>query len=173
MAKTRQQKEQSLEQLSAALQKSKSAVFANFQGLKVKDSEELRKICRNQNITYTAIKKTLLQRILTDLKLDVDTGTFSGGVAVVLGIEDEVAPAKLLADFAKKHESVTFFGGILEGRFLAAQEVISLSKVPTKQELLGRLVGSINAPVSGFVNVLAGNLRNLVGVLNNIKESKA
>ena len=173
MAKTKQQKEQTLQDLTSALQNAKSAVFANFQGLKVTESDELRSLCRAQHISCVASKKTLLKKALSNLKLEVDTKSFGGGVAVMLDNADEVAPAKLVAEFAKKHEVVALFGGLLEGTYLGLDEITALSKVPGKQELLGRLIGSINAPVSGFVNVLAGNLRNLVGVLNNIKQSKA
>jgi large subunit ribosomal protein L10 len=67
---------------------------------------------------------------------------------------------------------VAIYGGILEGKLVDAAVVKSLASLPGKDELLGRLVGSINAPVSGFVNALAANLRNLVGVLNNIREAK-
>lgn len=172
MAKTRQIKEQTLKSLTEGLKNSKSAVFANFQGLKVTDSEELRKKCRELNIDYIASKKTLLKNALKDLNLEVDTKSFEGGVAVVLGKEDEVAPAQVIAKFAKKHEVVSVFGGILEGKFIDSSKVIELSNLPSKQELLAKLVGTINAPVSGFVNVLAGNLRGLVTVLNAIKDTK-
>src|SRR3989344_5537658 len=125
MAKTKQQKEQSLQVLVDGIKNSKSVVFANFQGLKVLESEELRSICREQNITYVASKKTLLKKALTDA-----------------------------------------------GKYIDTVKVTELSQLPNKQQMLGQLVGTLNAPISGFVNVLAGNLRGLVNVLNGIKESK-
>lgn len=172
MAKTRQQKEQALVNLTDDLKNSKSAVFANFQGLKVKDSEELRQKCRESNISYIASKKTLLRNALKDLKLDVDTKNFEGGVAVILGKEDEVAPAQIIANFAKKHEIVSIFGGILEGNFIDSKKVNELAKLPNKEQMLAKVVATINAPISGFVNVLAGNIRNLANVLNAIKDTK-
>jgi len=143
MAKTKQQKEQNIQTLVDGIKNAKSVVFANFQGLKVTESEELRAICRKQNISYIASKKTLLKKALTDAGFEVDTKAFKGGVAVVFGYEDEVAAAQTIADYANKHQ------------------------------LLGQLVGTLNAPISGFVNVLAGNIRGLVNVLNGIKEAKA
>jgi len=172
MAKTRQEKEQSLKNLVEDLKSSKSAVFANFQGLKVSESEDLRQKCRDSKIKYVASKKTLLKNALKDLDLDVDTKSFEGGVAIALGIEDEVTPAKIIADFAKGNELVTIFGGILEGKFMDANKIKELSNLPSKQELLAKVVGTINAPISGFVNVLAGNMRNLVNVLNAVKDTK-
>jgi len=173
MPKTKQQKEQAIENLVADLKNAKSVVFANFQGLKVVESEELRKLCREQNIQYIATKKTLLKRALADAGYDVDTKAFEGGIATIFGIEDEVAPAQIVANFAKDHEASAVFGGILEGSFIDAAKVTELSKLPSKQQLLAQLVGTLNAPVSGFVNVLAGNLRGLVNVLNAVKEAKA
>lgn len=173
MAKTKQQKEQAVQDLIDCLQNSKSTVFANFQGLKVSESEDLRKKCREQNVGFIASKKTFLQRALEKTGLDIDTKIFKGGVAVVCGREDEVAPSQIIAKFAKDHEVMTIFGGILEGKFIEESKIKELSKLPSKQELYAKLVGTINGPVSGFVNVLAGNLRGLVNVLNGIKEQKA
>ena len=172
MAKTKQQKEESLNLLTENIKTAKSAVFANFQGLKVVESEELRAKCRENNVSYTATKKTLIGRALADAGYDVDAKAFEGGVAAVLGRDDEVVPAQIIANFAKGHEVVEIFGGILEGKFIDAAKVNELSKLPSKQQLLGQLVGTLNAPVSGFVNVLAGNLRGLANVLNGIKEAK-
>lgn len=172
MAKTKQQKEATINELAEGIKSAKSLVFANFQGLKVKESEELRKLCRQQNIGYLVAKKTLLKKALTQAGIEADVESFEGGVSTVFGREDEVAPAQILADFAKKHEIVKLFGGVLEGAFIDSAKVNALAKLPSKQQLLGQLVGTLNAPISGFVNVLAGNLRGLVNVLNSIKESK-
>jgi len=172
MPKTKQQKEEAVKMLSDNIKNAKSVVFANFQGLKVKESEELRQKCREQNIGIVASKKTLVKKALADAGFDVDTKSFEGGVSALFGLEDEVAPAQVVNNFAKDHKVVSFFGGVLEGNFIDAAKVTELSKLPSKQELYAKLVGSINAPVSGFVNVLAGNIRNLVSVLNNIKEAK-
>ena len=173
MAKTRQQKEEAVNNLVDGMKNAKAVVFANFQGLKVSESEELRGQCREQNIDYVATKKTLLQRALGDAGFDTNAKDFSGGVAAVFGNEDEVAPAQVISKFAKDHEVVEVFGGILEGNYIDAAKVNELSQLPSKQELLAKMVGSINAPVSGFVNVLAGNLRGLVNVLNAVKDAKA
>ncbi len=173
MAKTKQQKEDAIKLLVDNIKNAKSVVFANFQGLKVSESEELRQKCREQNIGIVASKKTLVRKALADAGFDVDTKSFEGGVSALFGLEDEIAPAQVVNNFAKDHKVVSFFGGVLEGNFIDAAKVTELSKLPSKQELYAKLVGSINSPVSGFVNVLAGNIRNLVSVLNNIKEAKA
>lgn len=172
MAKTRQQKEVVLSDLSERISAAKSIVFADVQGLKAKDSEALRGECRTQGVGFVFGKKTLMKKALAERGIDVDTKSFGGAVSALFGLTDEVLPAQLIATFAKKHEVVKIFGGVLEGAFIDANKVKALSALPSKQELLGRLVGSINAPVSGFVNVLAGNLRGLVTVLSAIKDKK-
>lgn len=173
MAKTKQQKQEAMEKLSEGIKSAKSVVFANFQGLKVSEMEELRATCREQDITCVAVKKTLVKRALMDAGMDVETESFGGGIAAFFGNTDEVAPAQIVSKYAKTHEIVTIFGGVLEGQYIDDQKVKALSALPSKQELLGKLVGTLNAPVSGFVNVLAGNLRGLATVLNAIKDQKA
>lgn len=174
MAKTRQEKQTMVSDLTDKVKNAKSMVFVNFAGLKVKEVEELRKSCRAENVEYLVAKKTLM-------KIAFDEAGISGGnprelnqsVATVFGYDDEVAPARIVQTFAKDHEALQTVGGVLEGSFVGSEKVIELSKLPSRDELLAKVVGSINAPVSGFVNVLAGNLRGLVGVLNAIKESKS
>jgi len=81
-------------------------------------------------------------------------------------------PARVLNKFAQANEAMEIFGGILENSFIEVDRVKALASLPSRLELLGRTVGAIKAPVSGFVNVLAGNLRGLVYALQAIKESK-
>jgi len=172
MPKSKQQKAKVVDSLSLGLKDSKGAVFANFQGLKVTDFEALRKQAREEKVVVQVAKKTLVKRVFDDLGVSADPTAFGGGVVTLTGA-DETAAARIVSKFAKDHEMVTIFGGILEGKFIDTASVKNLAALPTKHQLLGQLVGTLNAPVSGFVNVLAGNLRNLVNVLNNIKEAKA
>lgn len=173
MPKTKKQKQETVGSLTEGLKKAKAAVFANFQGLTVAAFEELRKIARKENVSVSAAKKTLVKRAMEEAGIGgADPKAFSGGVAVFLGYGDEVSPAKIVNTFAKDHEMVAIHGGVLEGKFIVPSEVKFLASLPGKTELLSKMVGSLNAPISGFVNVLAGNLRGLVSVLNNIREKK-
>ena len=173
MAKTRQQKEQSVALLTEQMKTAKGVVLANFQGLTVSEAEELRSQCREAGISVLASKKTLVKRALAEAGHDVDTNAFEGGVAVFVSTEDEVAPAQVVAKFAKNHERVTLFGGLLEKKFISGAEVSALSKLPSKEQLLGQLVGLFNAPVSGLANVMAANLRGFVTVLEATGKQKA
>lgn len=174
MPKSKLQKQETVQSLGEGLKSAKAVVFANFQGLKVSEAEELRRECRKNNITVIAAKKTLVKRACEDMGLkDVNPKVFAGGVATFMALGDEISAARIVNTFAKTHEILQIFGGVFEGKFIDVTSVKSLANLPSKQELLSRLVGSLNAPVSGFVNVLAGNLRGLVGVLNNIAKAKS
>ena len=173
MPKSKQQKVTTVSSLVKGLKDGKAAVFANFQGLTVADSESLRRECRAQGVDVLVVKKTLVKRACDEAGFEnVNPTSFTGGIATFISKTDEVSPAKIVSNFAKTHEVVTVFGGILEGKFLNKEEVEALSKLPSKTELYGRLVGSLNAPISGFVNVMAGNLRGLVTVLKAIGDKK-
>jgi len=174
MPKTKEQKKQIVGDLADKLANFKSAVFTDYKGLTVAEAQELRKQCKEQNAEYLVAKKTLIQLALDKAGIkDVDVKNMEGNIALVLGFEDEVAPAKISANFAKDHESLKLLGGIMENQYIDFAKVEALSKIPSKAELLAKLVGSLNSPISGFVNVLAGNLRGLVSVLNAIKEQKS
>lgn len=177
MAKTKEQKQEIVTVLKDKLSRAKSVVFTKFEGLTVVKNEDLRKSLRESSSEYYVAKKTLLGMAFKDYA-GFSPREFEGKVAAIFGYEDEVAPAKVVSDFRKKlsedeKNKITFLGGILEGKFISMEEVISLSQLPGREELYAKLVGSLNAPISGFVNVLAGNLKGLVNVLKAIEEKKA
>lgn len=173
MPKTRSEKEKTVTTLAEKLGKMRSVIFANYEGLTVAEIQDLRKELKKEGVDYSVVKKTLLKIALKEAGKDIDPKTISGNFGTAISYEDEVAPARIMASFAKKHEALKMVAGILEDRLIPAEKVNALAKLPSKQELLAKLVGSINAPISGFVNVLAGNLRGLVNVLNAIKDNKA
>lgn len=174
MAKTKVQKQVILRDLEAKLAKSKAVVFAKFNGFGVAQNEELRNKLRGENSEYYVAKKTLLTKALNGAGInDFNTKASDGQMAVIFGYGDEVTPAKTLAEFVKSSEGkIEFAGGILEGRVIGKSEVAALATLPSREELYAKIVGSINAPVSGFVNALAGNLRNIVYVLKAIEGKK-
>ncbi|MFH1662194.1 MAG: 50S ribosomal protein L10 [Candidatus Falkowbacteria bacterium] len=174
MAKTKLQKQEIIRNLVEKLNKSKSAIFVNFKGLGVKDNEELRNKLREENSEYYVAKKTLIDLAVKESGVkDANSRDFDGQVAAIFGYEDEVAPAKIVDEFNKSRENkLNFAGGILEGNFISNDKVSELAKLPSKQELYAKVVGSLNAPISGFVNALSGNLRNLVYVLKAIESKK-
>lgn len=174
MPKTKTKKQEIFTNLKDQLAKMKAAVFVNFSGIPVKEINSLRVQCRDEQIDYTVVKKSLFKKVLAETgHQDVDVKKFNGEIAALFGFADEVAPAKLVKKFAKDHNKMNVLGGILEGGFIDDAKVTALAKLPARPELLAKMVGSIAAPLSGLVNVLQGNLRGLVNVLNAVKEKKA
>jgi large subunit ribosomal protein L10 len=173
MAKSKQQKEDAVKALQEIISNAKSAVIANHEGLTVNDSQLLREKCKEESVEFIAVKKTLLKLALEASGVnDADVKSMEGSLAIAISQEDEVAPAKILKEFSKTHEQVSFQGGVLEGSLISIEELTKLANLPSKQELLAKVVGSMKSPITGFVNVLSGNLRGLVCVLNAIKENK-
>lgn len=169
---TRTKKEQLVKNLAEKLKESKAVVFSDFKGLKVKDMMALRKELQNAGVYFEVMKKTLITVALKDAGIDMNAKDMEGQIAIAVSSGDEVAAAKIIAKLTKANENLKVAGGILGEKIISAQEVHALAKLPSKEELLSRLVGSLNAPVSGFVNVLAGNLRGLVNVLKAISDTK-
>jgi len=175
MPKNKIQKQEILRNLSEKFKKSKSVVFAGFNALTVKDNEKLRDQLRQENSEYYVAKKTLMNIAFKDQIDELNVRSLDGKLAAIFSYGDEVAPAKILANFRKdkdKEARIFFLGGILENKLLSKSEIEAVSMLPSKQELYARLVGTMNAPISGFVNALAGNLKNLVYVLKAIEEKK-
>ncbi|MDO9231611.1 MAG: 50S ribosomal protein L10 [bacterium] len=169
---TRLQKEELVKSLAQKLKDSKAVVFSDFKGLAVKDMTVLRNELREKGIDFKVLKKTLISIALKDAGIEMDLKKMEGQIAIAVSQGDEVEAAKIIAKMAKVNENLKIAGGILGKKILGAEEVMALSKLPSKDELLAKLVGTLNAPVSGFVNVLAGNLRGLVQVLKAVNEVK-
>ncbi len=180
MAKTKEQKKEILDNLADKIKRAKSIIFTRFNGLGVKENEDLRKQLKTENSEYYAVKKTLLSLAFKDHQIEgFDIKNFEGRIAAVFNFEDEAIPVKIIDKFKSAHEEkLDFVGGILAGtelareKFITAQELSILAKLPSRQELYAQIVGSISAPISGIVNSLAGNLKNLVYVLKAVEESK-
>ena len=171
---TKQQKIELVKGLSEKIKASKSAVFVDYKGLKVKDSTDLKKSLRKAGVEYVVVRKTLLDIALKNAGIEgASIKALDGQIALSLSNTDEISGAKIIDTFSKTNENVKMLGGVLGLQVMNADEVKALAKIPSKEELLAKLVSTLNAPVSGFVNVLAGNLRGLVQVLNAIKEQKA
>ncbi|MFH1047971.1 MAG: 50S ribosomal protein L10 [Patescibacteria group bacterium] len=173
MAKTRQQKEAEVQDVLDGLKEAKSIVIADLSPLKVSKSTELRQKAKLQNVVVRGTKKTLLKRASKDVGLELDETALGGSIMLLMGRGDEVAPARLIAELRKEYKELTIQGGVLEGRWMTSQQVLALSQLPSRDELIAKAVGSIAAPLSGLVNVLQGNLRNLVYALNAIKDVKS
>lgn len=179
MARSKQSKHDIVGSLQEKLKQSKSAVFVSVKGLKVSEVSDFRRKCRDAQTEVYVVKKTLLKRALHEYNItDVDPKKFEGEVGVVFGYGDEVSNTKVVADFSKKHEALTVLAGCmfsapLGAQYLDALSVKHLAQLPSRQELLGSLVGTLANPMRGFVGVLQGTTRSLVYALNAIAQQKS
>lgn len=173
MAKTREQKEQTVTELTTAFKASKLAVLTDYRGLNVPAISELRSNLREVGVSYTVAKNTLVKLALAAAEKNVDdTSVFAGPVGIAFGA-DEVEAARIVYEFAKTNDALEILGAIDEdGRVLTKEEVMALAKLPSREQLLGQVVGTIAAPLSGFVRVLNGNVSGLVYALSAIAEKK-
>ena len=174
MQQTKQQKETLVSDVTKKIKDSKALVFANFKGVSVKDITAIRRELRKSGSSWQVLKKTLLNIALKDAGVSVDARTLEGQVGVAFS-HDEVAAAKVIADFQKANKDVTLSieGGALGSKSLSANEVKALAKLPSQDELRGMLVGTLQAPIAGFVRTLSANLSGLMQVLKAIEEKKA
>ncbi len=122
-------------------------------------------------IDYKVAKKSLIDLAFKKVKQDIDISEIAGSLGLAFSYADSILPVKIIFKFAKEHKNLKIVGGIIENKFLTFEEIRALSMIPSKEELLAKLVWSIKGPVSGFVNALAGNIRNLIGVLSAIKNN--
>jgi len=169
MAITRQKKEAQVAELAELLGAAKLTAFAQYQGLTVKELQALRRAARESDVAIKVVKNRLVRVALGQVEAlkSVDTAALEGQLLYAIGATDEVAPAQVLAKFAKDHEALKLIGGIdATGVLLGETDVKALASLPTKDQLRAQLVGTIAAPLSGFVNVLAGNVRGVLNVLN-------
>ncbi|MCP6719354.1 MAG: 50S ribosomal protein L10 [Patescibacteria group bacterium] len=170
MAKTKEQKKKTLEELKEKINRQKAIVFVDFAGLKVRDMFDLRKRLKKVDSQLKVAKKTLIHLAFEDGKLKLNTDELEGEIALVFGYKDGISTAKTVYQFTATNPSLKILGGFFENEFKEAEELIALAKLPSREELLARLAGSISAPVSNFVSVLNANLKGLIYVLSAINK---
>lgn len=172
MPKTRERKKASIEDLKEAMAQQKAVVFVDFQGVDSKALFKLRDDLKKENCRLTVVKKTLLKKSLESLgekELAGKIDEVEGQLALVFGFQDEITPAKICYNFSTENENLKILAGLSEKEFLAKEKVVELANLPSREELLSRLVYSLIAPVSQLVNVLKGNIKGLVYVLARAK----
>jgi len=165
MALTKQAKHDVVREVSDKLASSKMTVVAKYQGTTVKAMQQLRRDARDSGTTVHVVKNRLVIKALqaSDTLKSVDTVGLTGQLLYAFNSEDEVAPAKTLADFAKKNPSLEFVGAITpEGKFASADEVKALAALPGKNELIAQVIATLASPVNDVVSALSGNLHGLL-----------
>lgn len=169
MALSKDKKAEVINEVSALLDTSKLTVIAKYSGTSVKSMQALRREAKDSHTTIAVVKNRLVKKAMgsNEKFANTDSSLLNGQLMYAFNPEDEVAAAQVIANFAKNEPQIEFVGGISsDGSLLSAQDVKALASLPGKDQLRAQLVGTIAAPLSGFVNVMSGNVRGVLNVLN-------
>ncbi|MBI4975073.1 50S ribosomal protein L10 [Candidatus Peregrinibacteria bacterium] len=173
MAVSKSKKQGILDALKGQMKDAKAVVFADYQGLSVKDLKALRRLLTDKGVEIKVAKKTLIKLAAKDAGyLDIPDNVMEGPVAVAFSMESEVAAAKCLNEFAKKNQNLKLRGALFGGKILSIAETKVLATIPSKEELISKFIYLIKYPVSGFHGALHGVLSGFVRALNAVREKK-
>lgn len=152
--KVLQQKQQIVADLAEKLKTAAAGVFVDYCGLTVEEDTELRNKLREAGIEYSVVKNTLTKRAANEAGYTDFDEILNGPTALALSFDDVVAPARVLAEFAKTKDVFEIKAGFMEGRAMSLEEIDALSKIPSKDALYGMLAGSLNSIIAGLARAV-------------------
>jgi len=175
-SKVTPKKEAIVKELKEQMTTSKGVVITSYSGLTVANDTKLRRELREAGVHYHVVKNTMMRIAAKDAGLDELAEHLEGTTAMAYS-DDAVAPAKVICEFIKKNKLddagiLTVKVGLVEGKVIDEKEVKALASLPSREELIAKLLGSMNAPISGTVGVLSGIIRNAVYALEAIRAKK-
>lgn len=169
---TKQQKTKVVNELSDKFKRQKIAVFTDFHGISVTKLQRLRRQLKKGGAEYKVARKTLIDRAAQESGTSIKAKKLKGEIGITFGYEDEAGITKVLIKFRKENETFKILGGVLGRKTLSEKDIVAFSRLPSREILLAQVVRAFQGPIHGLVTVLNGNLRNLVVVLNKIKDKK-
>jgi len=161
-----------IEEYTKKFKDAKCVYVAEYKGIDVETVTEVRKKFRDQNVEYKVLKNRLAKLSLNNAGISGLDEYLTGANTFIIGYDDPVIPAKILADFNKKEEILKLKTVLFEGKVLPSEEAKKISKLPSREALLGQLVGMLQSPMTKFAAILNAPMQNLVGVLNGLKDKK-
>ena len=161
MALTKAQKQKIVEDLREKIAKQKAMILIGISGLKVKDISDLRKRLKAIDAQIKVVKKTLAEIVFKEKKIAFEKDKFKEEIALVFGFKDEISLARAVYQFSRENENLKILGGFLENKFKKADEIITLAQLPTREELIAKLIFAVRSPLFGFYNALQRNLNIL------------
>ena len=162
-----------IEAVKARADKASFAVITDFKGMTVEELTNLRVALRNAGGEYLVVKNTLARIALTDGTHNAIKDKFHDNCGVAFGFDDPVAVAKALSDFAKQSKLFELRCASLDGKAMDAAQIDALAKLPGREQLLGQLLGTMNAVPTNFVSLFANMVRGLLYALKGIEDQKA
>ena len=170
MSAALEEKKKLVEELKEKIGAAKSVVIVDYKGLSVFEDTELRKTLREANVEYRVLKNRLMQKAFNELGYTDFDEALNGPTAVAFANGDPVAPAKILLDSADKTKKLSVKCGMVDGTYITVDGVKELATLPPKEVLLAKLLGTLEAPISGLARVLNETVAGLARVLNQIAE---
>ena len=166
-------KKQVVLEIKEKFEKAQGIIFYDYRGLSVDEVTQLRNQFRAAGVEYHVIKNSMLKRAADMLEIKGLDQYLSGPTAVAFGFSDPVAPAKVLTEFVKKVKKPTEIkSGLLNGKVITLAGIQSLADLPSREQLLAQLAGTLNAPITGIARTLSGIISKLGYALNAVKEQK-
>lgn len=162
-----------VEAITERIQSAQSMVLADFTGLTVLQMTAFRRTCRANSVECRVVKNRLARIAADNADMAIMKDHLKGPTAIMFGPESQVDPAKLVVEFAKDNEAMEIKGGFLEGAFLDKGQVVALSKTPSRDELIAKMMGSINSPVTGVTMVMNGVAGALARAIDAVAKQKA
>lgn len=168
------QKQEFVSELADKIKNAGAGVLVDYKGINVADDTKLRRDLRAAGVEYFVVKNTLLKLACEKVGFEEFYPHLKETTALAISVSDQVAPAKILSEYAKKSNGkFKIKAGFVDGRVINATDVAALAELPPREVLIAQVLGGLNAPISGLVNVLNGNIRGLVVALNAIAEQKS
>lgn len=172
--KVLQSKKETVATLAAQMKNAVAGVLVDYKGINVADDTALRKELREAGVSYAVYKNSIVRFAANDAQLAELSKVLDGTTAVAISDSDPVVAARIISKYAeKKKDGFNIKAGFVDGGVLSAAEVEALAKLPSREELVARVLAGFNAPITGLVNVLNGNIRGLAVALNAIAEKKS
>lgn len=153
-AKVLEEKKVAVSNLTEDLKRAIAGVLVDYRGITVEQDTELRKKFREAGVEYKIVKNTLLRFASKEVGLDELDGVLHGPTAIAYHTEDMIAPAKIITEYAKTNDVIEIKSGFMEGKVISIDEIKTLAATPSKEVLIAKIMGSLNAPVSGLVRLL-------------------
>lgn len=172
MSVARPEKVAVVEEIADRLQRSTAAVLTDYRGLDVQSMTELRAVLREAGVEYKVLKNTLTRFAAEKANVQGLDDLLEGPTAIAFSYGDPVVPAKLLSEFAKKHEALEVKGGILGGNVIGVDGVKRLADLPSREVLLAQVLMGMQSPIYGLAYVLQGTISSLVYALDAVRRQK-
>ena len=166
-------KSEKIEAMKAKIEKAQVAILTEYKGYSVEEITNLRRALQKEGGDYMVTKNTLAKIALKGTEFEVLSELMTGATAIAFGFTDQVAPAKVVAQFIKDSKKGAMLGGALDGKLMNAKEAEALSKLPSKEELYAKILGSINSPASGIANSLSAVMSQLTRAMAAVRDQKS